>query len=224
LLNALPKAGRPLLQRELERREKDERSNGARRAMLELLQRARLERRHARIVYATGMRGGALSERVVEPYAVYPYERSWMITAYDHYREKLLDFKIDRVQSVVLLDATYTIPTNFDLAAYRGQSWGILRGAGGDPVPVELLFDEEGGRWVQEERRTEPLTFETQPDGHVLVRLTTSITPEFVRWIVWYGTRCHVRAPEVLRTAVRDALRQTLIPYDEQRIPSEETL
>ncbi len=224
LLNALPKAGRPLLQRELERREKDERSNVARRAMLELVQRARLERRQARIVYATAMRGGAIGERVIEPYAVYPYERSWMVTAYDHYRGKVLDFKIDRVQSVDLLDTTYAIPTNFNLAAYRQHSWGIMRGVGGAPLPVELLFDEEGGRWVQEERRTEPLTFEPQPNGHVLVRLTTSITPEFVRWIIWYGAHCYVRAPKVLRTAVRDALRQTLVPYDEQRIPSEETL
>ncbi len=222
LLNTLPKAGRPLLQRELERREKDARSNVARRAMLELVQRARLERRQARIVYATAMRGGAIGERVIEPYAVYPYERSWMVTAYDHYREKLLDFKIDRIHAVELLDTTYTIPTSFDLAAYRGQSWGIMRGVGGKPVSVELLFDEEGGRWVQEERRTEPLTFEPRADGQVLVRLATTMTPEFVRWIIWYGPHCRVLAPEELRATVRAALRQTLAFYDEENVPVEE--
>jgi len=226
LLSAVPAPARPLLQRELLRRAegRERPSNTRRRAALATTQRAWLERRRLRITYATGMRGGELNERVIEPYAVHPYDGSWYVTAYDHMREKVIDFKINRIETATLLGESYAIPATFSMTEYRGATWGILRGVGGDPVLVELLFDEEGGRWVQEEQRTETLTFESQPDGHVLVRLTTSITPEFVRWIVWYGTHCYVRAPEVLRIAVRNALWQTLAPYDEQTIPSEEIL
>lgn len=206
----MPASARPLIRQELLNREATARSHERRRAALELMQRAWLERRRVRMVYVTNSRGGAVSERVVEPYVVYPYERSWMVTAYDHQRAAVRIFKIDRIQEAVLLDETYTIPEQFDLATYRGVAWGVLRGYGDEPADVALLFDAESGRWVEEEQRDERMTFERQADGSVLVSLNVGITPEFVRWILWYGPHCRVLAPDSLRAQVRAAA-QTIV-------------
>ena len=45
-----------------------------------------------RILYETGMRGGARSERVVEPYHLQRYGRFWILIAYDHLRKEVRDF------------------------------------------------------------------------------------------------------------------------------------
>lgn len=145
-----------------------------------------LEGRKARIVYATGSRGGEISERVIEPYAVSPYEGSWMITAYDHRREEVRDFKVDRIVSVTLLDESYEISATFSMASYRGPAWGVLRGEASAPVEIALLFDGEAGRWVQEEGRAEAMAFEPQADEQMIARLTAGVTPEFIRWILWW--------------------------------------
>ncbi len=209
LLDAVPLSARPLLRRELLRRAESKRAGTGRRAALRAVQQALLEGRRARIVYATGSRGGEISERVIEPYAVSPYDGSWMITAYDHRREEVRDFKVDRIVSAALLDDTYEVPATFDMAAYRGPAWGVLRGEAGAPVEIALLFDAEAGRWVQEEGRAEAMAFEPQADGSVLARLTAGVTPEFVRWLLWYGPHCRVLAPDSLREQVRMMAKET---------------
>jgi len=215
LLNAVPAPARPLLQRELLRRAegRERPANTRRRAALAMTQRALLERRRLRITYATGMRGGELNERVIEPYAVHHYDGSWYVTAYDHMRERVIDFKIDRIKAATLLDESYDIPATFSMAEYRGAAWGILRGEAGAPVEITLLFDQEAGRWVQEEGRAEQISFERQAGGHILARLTAGITPEMVRWILGYGPHCRVLAPDSLREQVRNVAQKTVGAY-----------
>jgi predicted DNA-binding transcriptional regulator YafY len=192
-----------LLRRELARGRGN--STAARRSeTLALLERAWLERRRVRMVYETGMRGGARSERVVEPYHLQHYGRFWILIAYDHLRQAVRDFKVDRIRAAVLLDEHYTIPDDFDLATYRGTTWGLLRGVAGHPVDVELLFSPQAGRWVQEEDWGVPLAIEIRTDGHVLVRMRIGITPEMVRWLLWYGSDCTILAPDSLRQLVRE--------------------
>jgi predicted DNA-binding transcriptional regulator YafY len=136
-----------------------------------------------------------------------------MVTAYDHQREEVRIFKIDRIEVATLLDETYTIPAQFSLAQYRGAAFGVLRGYATEAVEIALLFDEESGRWAVEERRDERMTFERQADGSVLVRLTVGITPELVRWVLWYGPHCRVLAPNALREQVRALAEQMAALY-----------
>jgi len=215
LLSAVPSPARPLLQRELLRRAegRERPAHTRRRAALATAQRAWLERRRLRITYATGMRGGELNERVIEPYAVHPYDGSWYVTAYDHMREKIIDFKIDRIETATLLGETYAIPATFSMAEYRGATWGILRGEASAPVEITLLFDQEAGRWVQEEGRAEQIHFERQPGGHILARLTAGVTPKMVRWILGYGPHCRVLAPNSLREQVYAMAQETAASY-----------
>ncbi len=215
LLDAVPPQARPLLQRELLRRAEGKRAAAGRQAVLAAVQQALLQGRRTRIVYATGSRGGEINERAIEPYAVSPYEGSWMITAYDHRREEVRDFKVDRILSVTLLDETYEVPAAFDMAAYRGPAWGVLRGEAGAPVEIALLFDAEAGRWAEEEQRLAGRQFEPQPDGGVLMRVTTGVTPELVRWILRYGPNCRVLAPDSLREHVKTMAERTVALYQQ---------
>jgi len=213
LLSAAP--ARPLLQRELLRRAegRERPSHTRRRAALATAQRAWLERRRLRITYATAMRGGEINERVIEPYAVHPYDGSWYVTAYDHMREKVIDFKIDRIETATLLGETYDIPATFSMTEYRRAAWGILRGEASAPVEITLLFDQEAGRWVQEEGRAEQIHFERQASGHILARLTAGVTPEMVRWILGYSPHCHVLAPDSLRERLYALMQEMLQGY-----------
>lgn len=215
LLSAVPAPARPLLQRELLRRAegRERPSHTRRRAALATAQRAWLERRRLRITYATAMRGGEINERVIEPYAVHPYDGSWYVTAYDHMREKVIDFKIDRIETATLLGETYDIPATFSMTEYRRAAWGILRGEASAPVEITLLFDQEAGRWVQEEGRAEQIHFERQASGHILARLTAGVTPEMVRWILGYSPHCHVLAPDSLRERLYALMQEMLQGY-----------
>lgn len=198
-----PDALRPML-REATEKLPSQAAAGQRQTMLAILHRAWIERRQVRIAYATGSREGEIGQRVVEPHHIMPYGRSWHLIAHDHKRGEVLQFKVDRVRAAVLLDTTYAVPADFDVDAYLGHSWGIMRGAAAGPETVELLFEPEAGRWVAEEHWHKSQQCEVLPDGRVRVIFFVGITPEMVSWLLYYGSRVQVVAPVWLRDRVAE--------------------
>lgn len=181
-----------------------------RQAMLILLHRSWVERRQISVQYATGSRQGKVSQRTVEPYHLMPYGRSWHLVAYDQNRKKVLGFKVDRVQEAKLLDAYYTIPRDFDIDEYLGDSWGMMVGAAHTPEDVILIFAPQAGRWVSEERWHKSQESVELEDGRFQISFYVGITPEMVGWLLYYGADVWVERPMWLREKVRQAHRQAL--------------
>lgn len=173
-----------------------------RQQMLRLLNRALLEGRKLDIVYETASRDGAISQRTVHPYHIMPYVRSWQLIAYCEKRQKILMFKVDRIQEATLLDEGYEMSSDFDPEQYIGNVWGVMRGEGLEPEEIELHFEPDAGRWVAEEFWHNSQQVEQQPDDSVIFRLTIAITPEFVNWLLYYGSKVEVMKPEHLRETV----------------------
>jgi len=187
-----------------------------RQEMLMLLNRALVEQRKVRLVYETRSRGGAVSERVVRPYHIMPYVRSWQLIAHCERREAVRMFKVDRIQEATLLDERYRIPADFDADAYMGAGWGAMRSGAGEPVDVVLRFGPEAGGWVTEEYWHPSQKAEPQPDGSVLFRLRiAAVTPEFVNWVLYYGSRVEVLEPAGLRERVAGEHRKAVGVYME---------
>jgi predicted DNA-binding transcriptional regulator YafY len=185
-----------------------------RQQMLMLLNQALLERRKVRIVYETRSRGGAVSERVVRPYHIMPYVRSWQLIAYCEMREAIRMFKVDRIQEATLLDERYRIPPDFDVDEYMGSNWGAMRGGSGELVDVVLRFGPQAGQWVSEEYWHPSQKAEELEDGRVLFKLRiAAITPEFVNWVLYYGGRVEVLEPEELRERVVEEHRRAMEVY-----------
>jgi len=133
-----------------------------------------------------------------------PYVRSWQLIAYCERREAVLMFKVDRIREATLLDERYRIPEDFDVGDYMGAAWGAMRGEAGEAVDVVLRFGPEAGHWVAEETWHPSQQAEEQPDGSVLFRLHVAVTPEFVNWVMYYGSRVEVLEPAELRARVAE--------------------
>jgi len=195
--------GRPVVTAQREHRQE----------MLMLLNRALVERRKMRMVYETRSRDGAVGERVVRPYHIMPYVRSWQLIAFCERREAVLMFKVDRIREATLLDERYDIPADFDVEAYMGAGWGAMRGEAGRPEEVVLRFGPQAGRWVMEEYWHPSQEAHEQPDGSVLFKLNLAITPEFVNWLLYYGSRVEVLEPPDLRERVMEEHKRAVGVY-----------
>jgi predicted DNA-binding transcriptional regulator YafY len=179
-----------------------------RQQMLSLLNRALLFRHKVYITYETRSRSGEISERVVHPYHILPYVRSWQLIAYCERRRAVLMFKIDRIHEATLqTDTTYQIAPDFDPEEYIGNVWGIIRSKG-EPEEVVLHFDADVGRRVAEEYWHKSQQMEIQADDSVIFRLHMIITPEFVSWLLYYGSGLEVVAPAWLRARVAEEHRR----------------
>ena len=188
-----------------------------RQQMLTLLNSALLYRHKVRIVYETSSREGAVSERVVHPYQLMPYVRSWQLIAYCERRKDIRMFKIDRIhEATTLPETTYTIAADFDPEEYIGNRWGIMR-VEGAVEEVVLHFDPEVGRRVTEEAWHKSQRTEILEDGSVIFRLQMIITPEFVSWLLYYGGGLEVIGPAWLREKVAGEHQKAAEIYRKER-------
>jgi predicted DNA-binding transcriptional regulator YafY len=173
-----------------------------RQGVLAHLTKAWSERSKVCIVYETASRDGEATERIVHPYYLLPYVRSWQLIAYCEHRQAVRMFKLDRIRTVTILPISYSIPDDFDVATYMHGAWGMMRA---DPSAVEtvlLRFTPEAGRWVAEEDWHPSQQVRTVEDGCVLFQVRIAITPEFVNWLLYYGAKVEVLGPEHLRRTV----------------------
>lgn len=186
-----------------------------RQQMLMLLNRALVEERKVSMTYATRSRGGAVTQRVVRPYYLMPYVRSWQLVAHCELRSSVLMFKLDRILNATLLDERYRLPVDFDLDSYLGGGWGIIRGDAQPPEAIELLFEANTGHRVMEEDWHPSQEGEVMGDGRVKFTLRATITPEFVAWLLYYGSRVEVVQPGWLREQVAEEHREAVELYEE---------
>jgi len=166
---------------------------------LRALQLALGQRQRVHMTYRAAANDGAITERDVDAWAVYPYGRSWHCLGYCHLRRAVRDFKVDRILSVAPTPVAYTVPADFDLADYLGEGWGIMRNTGDPEADVVLRFTPRAGRWVREERWHATQQVTDEPDGHIRFTVRTPLTPEFRRWVFHYGSEVEVLSPPDLR-------------------------
>ncbi len=156
------------------------------------------------LVYAASSAGGLETTRTVDPYAVFPYDRSWHIVGYCHLRDDVRIFKVDRIRSIRQTGVNFARQPDFDLEAFLGTGWGLMRGLGLPVENVVLHFKPPASRWVAEERWHESQQVNEFPDGSVEFRLRIQVTPEFQRWVFRYGRDVDVVGPDSLRQWVSD--------------------
>jgi predicted DNA-binding transcriptional regulator YafY len=159
------------------------------------------ERKKVQMVYKPQKKVEA-KQRIVEPYAIMPYGRSWFLIAYDHLKGAVLQFKLDRVIQAELLQETYSIPNDFDLDEYIGDSWGMMRGAADEVEDVVLLFDKTAGRWVSEEIWHKSQQIQQLDNGDFEIKFHVGITPEMINWLQYYGSHVDIIKPNWLREKV----------------------
>lgn len=199
----------PLLRQAMEQLPKRTCKN-TRQERLALIHRSMAERRCLQILYSTASRDGKVKERTVDPYELLPYGRSWHLVAFDHDREEILQFKVDRILQATLIDTPYSLPPDFDIDEYLGDAWGIMRGSAGEPEEVALLFEPQAGQWVAEEQWHKSQKCEVLDDGQLRISFFVGVTPEMINWLLYYGGKVYIESPDWLREEVKN---QHIEPY-----------
>jgi predicted DNA-binding transcriptional regulator YafY len=171
---------------------------------LRTLQLALGQRRRVHLTYQTASRGGEVTERDFDPYAIFPYGRSWHVIGHCLLRNAIRDFKADRIVAVAPRAAFYEIPPDFNVADFLDAGWGLMRDTGEPAEEVVLRFSPLAGRWVREERWHMTQEIADEADGRVRFRVHVPVTPELRRWVFHYGREVEVLAPQSLREWIRD--------------------
>lgn len=175
-------------------------------AKLQLLRRAILDRRRVRFTYHTRStkRDGGSDEttREANPYRLVSLYGIWTLSAYCHLRQDIRQFRLDRMEHITLLDATFERPTEIEEPTVPQE----LRPR---PVVVRVLFAPEAARWLRETPNYFIVSNEETPDG-LLVTLRVRQEQDIVQWLLGWGRHARVLEPSTLRQRIAEEARALL--------------
>jgi predicted DNA-binding transcriptional regulator YafY len=137
----------------------------------------------------------APSTREADPYGLVHFLNAWHVIAYCHLRQGIRNFRLDRIDDLVLLPKTFQRPADFKME--KPQSDQQRR------MLVRALFDKEVARWVRESRSYYVTSEEETPDG-LLVTLKPRQESEVLQWLLSWGSHVRVLEPETLRQRIAE--------------------
>ena len=141
------------------------------------------------------------STREADPYGLVHYLNTWHVIAYCHLRQDIRNFRLDRIDDLVLLPKTFQRPANFKMGeSQSGQRKSVL---------VRALFDKEVARWVRESRSYYVTCEEETPEG-LLVTLQPHQESEILQWLLSWGSHVRVLEPETLRQRITEEAQEML--------------
>lgn len=117
----------------------------------------------------------------------------------------VLQFAAHRFVEVALLDKPVNRPDGFDLDTYiQANSFDFPKGKS---IPLEVLFEKTLAVHIQETPLSKDQTVEPFGDAQVRIRATVRDTGQLRWWLLSFGHRVEVLAPQVLRTEMRETCR-----------------
>src|SRR5690606_39376486 len=109
---------------------------------------ATLERRRLAFHYDARSTGRG-TERIVSPQRLVHYRDNWYLDAWDHGREALRSFAVDRMRSPKATEQPALDCELAELDAHLASRYGIFSGA--PKATAVLRFSEHAARWVADE-------------------------------------------------------------------------
>jgi len=133
--------------------------------------------------------------RIVDPYGLVYVNGGWILIAFCQLRQGLRHFRITRIQSLELLQETFTQAENFDLHSYK-------------PIDdrkeiVRVMLLPKHAAKVKDSHYYYTESIEEHEDG-VLVTLRVLNPEDILDWVLGWGSGAVVLEPEVLRQRVRE--------------------
>ncbi len=152
------------------------------------------------------------TKRQVSPQRITHYRDNWYLDAWDHGREALRSFSVDRIHGARLLgDAAIDVP-DAQLDQHLAGSYGIFSGEPKDVATI--VFSAKAARWVADERWHSKQQGRFLPDGRYELKVPYSNGRELLMDVLHYGADAVVVEPASLRSQARTLLDLARAQYD----------
>jgi predicted DNA-binding transcriptional regulator YafY len=152
------------------------------------------------------------TRRTVSPQRLTHYRDNWYLDAWDHERDALRSFAVDRVSAAKLgEDAARDVPDE-ELDRQLASSYGIFSGT--PKGWATIVFSAKAARWVADEHWHSQQQGRFLPDGRYELKIPYSAGRELLMDVMHYGSDAEIVEPPVLREQARALLSLALANYD----------
>ena len=152
------------------------------------------------------------TRRTVSPQRITHYRDNWYLDAWDHEREALRSFSVDRISAARVLEAAAHDIDERQLDEHLAGSYGIFSGP---PKGVAtIVFSAKAARWVADEHWHSQQQGRHLPDGRYELKVPYSAPRELLMDVLHYGSDAEIVEPPALREQARALLALALSNYE----------
>ena len=169
-----------------------------------------LERRRLRFSYRARTTD-VDSKRQVSPQRLTHYRDNWYLDAWDHDREALRSFAVDRMAEPHTVDAPCRDVPETDLDQLLASAYGIFSGL--PKAWATIRFSAHAARWVADERWHSQQKGAWLADGRYELQVPYAKSKELLMDVLKYGSDAEVVAPLPLREEMKILLQLALGSY-----------
>ncbi len=169
-----------------------------------------LERRQLRFGYRARTTN-ADSLRRVSPQRLTHYRDNWYLDVWDHDREALRSFAVDRIVEPHAQEAVAVDVPEADLNALLASGYGIF--AGVPKAWATIRFSAHAARWVADEHWHSQQKGEWLADGRYELKVPYAKSRELLMDVLKYGPDAEIVAPLPLREEMKNLLQLALGDY-----------
>ncbi len=137
------------------------------------------------------------TERGVDPYGLVLHWNHWYLAGWCHLRHAVRVFRVDRIMSAVVEEATFERPEAFDSLQFVLES--LATAPHGFAVEALLKTTLEEARW----KIPPGSAVLEETDGGVLMRARVEQLDRMARWLLALGCPFVIHRPQELREALR---------------------
>lgn len=152
------------------------------------------------------------TRRTVSPQRITHYRGNWYLDAWDHEREALRSFSVDRIVGARALDAAARDIAEAELDRHLAAGYGIFSG---EPKGwATIRFNARAARWVADEHWHSQQQGRRLSDGSYELKVPYSSPRELLMDVLHYGADAEIIDPPALREQARGLLALALSNYD----------
>ena len=151
------------------------------------------------------------TQRTVSPQRLTHYRDNWYLDAWDHGRDALRSFALDRMARVEVLEASAEDRSDAELNQHLASSYGIFSGT--PKAWATIRFSPHAARWVADEHWHSQQQGQWLNDGRYELKVPYSNSRELLMDVLKYGPDAEVVAPISLREEMKIMLQLALGAY-----------
>jgi predicted DNA-binding transcriptional regulator YafY len=145
----------------------------------------------------------------IDPYTLVLYKKGLYVLGFSHAHGEVRLFGLDKIDDAERAGEEFAYPPEFDAHEHMSGPFGIIRG---DAERVVVRFDASVSHYVT--RRTWHATQAFRAvDGGIEMTLEPAGTSEMVSWVLSFGGKAEVIAPQGLRERVAKEAREAVARY-----------
>ena len=153
-----------------------------------------------------------MTRRMVSPQRITHYRDNWYLDAWDHGRQALRSFAVDRIHAARVADQPAHDIADSELDEQLGAGYGIFSG-----VPkgwATIVFSAKAARWVADEHWHSQQQGRFLADGRYELKVQYSVPRELLMDVLHYGGDAEIVEPKMLREQMRAMLQLAIGNYD----------